>query len=567
MNIFIRLIFRRLYKHPAVFFTKIFGFTIGFAILFFAVAYYLNEINYNKSFIEKHNIFQIFYSNQGVNSYRPFLPKQLSHEVEQIPEINAVTSINDQGVVVNLNNDYFFYRSLAVTDSDFFSVFNIDFIYGDKKQFKQKPNSLIITEEIASKHFGAANPIGKEIEVGRYENMKSYEITGVIENWPVKSTIQADMVMKKKALNAGNTTEMFFSSEKNITQVQLNKKINLVLSDRLDKTDKSYRQVSNSSVFEAVPIQNLYFLPSNYKIADNKGDKFLLSTILLLAIGIFIIVLVNNTILDIGFIITKLKEMGIRKINGAKSFHIFIIQIRENIVILSIAVILSVILLFILNVPVTGMLYPEWIADAKGNSLFNIDDTWLILLSFIGISLFTMIVVSIITLIFVNRSQSIALIQSKGNRKMTYPNYTGSLVILQVVISMILISGVIMVYKQLYYTANKDYGYHLTNVFYADVQLKTSSELREELMQHPDIEYVTFFFLPTREVIRPGKKIYQLSKPTKKYNIAKFYADYYYTETFGMQIIEGRSFKPEHHDKEEDRILVNETAARQMNLF
>ena len=544
---------------------KIFGFTLGFTITFFAISYFVNEVNYDKCFVQDQDIYLVIKSDQLNNNYRSGISNELFSEFKKIPEILYTTLIFSQGSsgeVLNIKNNYFYYNSISA-DSCFFRVFKANFICGEEKQFNTQSNSIIITKKIADKHFPKENPVGKTIKMGGYDDMQNYVVAGVIDNWPVKSTIQCDILLKPTQIREDESADMFFSVKKGASLKVVQDKVNKLFSAADKDKDKDKIHLK----YQIIPLTDLHFLPANYNLGYGyeRGDKTKSVFILVLALGILTIVLINNSVLTIASVTNRLKEMGIRKTFGASQFQLFKTIAQEHFIIIIIAIAISGVLLFSLNSTITSILYPSYTTVGKAKSLFAFQNSYLLTFIFVGIALLSVIIISFVSSVYVNRSKIIDVLHVKRTLNNNKNYLSNLLVIMQLVGSIVMIVSVITVYRQLNYTVTKDYGFDYTNIFYAQVQLETSEPLREELMQHPDIESVTFTFLPTTQSLVIDT-LFQNKRPDNKYIICNLPADYNYIKTFGMKIVGGRDFSMQMHDKEENVILINETAASQMAI-
>ena len=82
---------------------------------------------------------------------------------------------------------------VIVTDSAFFEIFDFELIKGDINECLKSPNSLVLSETIATKYFNAQDPIGQQLIVDGLDNPAI--VTGVMKDIPENSQIQADILL------------------------------------------------------------------------------------------------------------------------------------------------------------------------------------------------------------------------------------------------------------------------------------------------------------------------------------------------------------------------------------
>ncbi|MCJ7679225.1 MAG: ABC transporter permease, partial [Candidatus Aminicenantes bacterium] len=186
---------RNLLKRKSFSFINIAGLAVGMAVCFVLLSYVLNEVTYDR-FHEKHNRIYRIASKLDVAGRKleipgtpgPFGP----YLMESYPEIAGMVRLRSEGTAILSHGDKVFEEEkIYYIDPSFTDVFTVQVVSGDPKTFLNAPFSLVITEEMAKKHFGDENPIGQII---RMDHKHDFTITGVVKKMPENSHFKFNML-------------------------------------------------------------------------------------------------------------------------------------------------------------------------------------------------------------------------------------------------------------------------------------------------------------------------------------------------------------------------------------
>ncbi len=184
---------------------NIIGLSLGMAASFLILLYVINEFSYEKVHKNRENIYRILnysidgsHDNIGVTQSSKLVPTTKS----DIPEIIAATRMNmleERPFFVKSEGD--FERETGRrywVDEDFFKIFTFTIKHGNPDKLFNGPSSVIITEEISSKYFGESNPLGENLDILIYSDIKTYTISGVIKSSPDNTVIKPDFIFDIK---------------------------------------------------------------------------------------------------------------------------------------------------------------------------------------------------------------------------------------------------------------------------------------------------------------------------------------------------------------------------------
>ena len=231
------------------------------------------------------------------------------------------------------------YLNGAFTESSFFQVFGFSLAAGNPATSLEKPNTVVISKNTADRFFGTENPLGKIITL---DNGTDFMVTGVLNEPPGKSHISFD-VLASEASIAGmeqkkilpNKSSDWFAFNASYTYVLLKSKNELgklkneiqSIAAELNRTNKDGQAAfSTQSLSKITPgSEELY----NDMSRASWGKSYF-------EIGVAFIILLaasfNYTNLTTARALTRAKEVGIRKVTGARRSQIFFQYITEAVV-------------------------------------------------------------------------------------------------------------------------------------------------------------------------------------------------------------------------------------------
>ncbi|RQW78594.1 MAG: hypothetical protein EHM79_21360, partial [Geobacter sp.] len=164
---FFRIACRNLLKNRSFAFINIFGLAIGLAASLLILLWVQDELSYDRFNTNFENIYRVeedqFYSGER---YHVTVTPQPSGPVwkEKIPEIRYQTRINRMPrLLFRQEEKVFFESSIVAADSGIFEIFTLPFITGDPETALRQPQSMVLTEKLAKKYFGNANPMGRTL--------------------------------------------------------------------------------------------------------------------------------------------------------------------------------------------------------------------------------------------------------------------------------------------------------------------------------------------------------------------------------------------------------------------
>ena len=532
----LKLFFRNSKHHKGTFLINTFGLGIAIASFLLLALYVHNDLTYNQFNANFDTIYRVR-DGESLQTKGPLLPKLL----EDIPEIENGTRIFDWEWFRLRYKDQAFQENIFYVDDGFFSVFSFPFTEGSAEQALQEKYGVVVSTAFANKYFGDEPAVGKMLQI-KFDDVY-LQVNGVVDI-PANSSVQFDIVA---SYATGEEISPWIKdihdwyNTFSITYIQLKDGIK---SQAIDEKLQQIVSENYLPVGQNETDLNLIAL-SEYHAAE-ESNQTLIVILSIIAFGIISIAIVNFINLTITSVLSRIKEIGIKKIHGASQNELFGQILTESFAV-------SFIALF-LGLGLMAVFLPTF------NSLFEtnlhytpIEDpifTWIPLLIWVVIGALSGLVSSF----FWARcklTESLKGNAFSGNRS---SGARHSLIVIQFTIAIVLISGTFLVRKQVNAMMEKDPLFDTENVIITELQpwqfpdlKKTGSQYKriaEELEESPLVEAVSFSqCIPGSYSENYNGFFPQGDKQREVIYLRKAYVGENYFKTFGIKLLSGHGFE------------------------
>lgn len=451
---------------------NIFGLAMGLTIAILLSLYIIQERSFD-AIPNRDRTFRYLahVSFDGTKSTWSGVPNQVGPTVqEHIPEVelSARTLLNDFG-----QNANFGIGETTVTedrmywaDPDITEIFDLHFIYGDRKTALKEPNSIILSASKARQYFGKDNPLNKTIQYNRKQTLK---VTGVYQDLPANSTFDAAVIGTFSAsIFTGLTWDnASFETWIRLRDASARKKVEAFLPKMI------YDYVSKEGTYYTLslqPLQEVHFstnVENNYSL--RAGDMTQLRQLIYLAVALLLMAAINYMNLATARAQQRSKEVGIRKTLGVSRKGLIGKFYAETAVLTFIAIICGL-FLAILAIPLFNSL--------SGKTLMY--ETFLHPVFLVGIPLLWLSVTLIAGLypaVILSSYSPMEALKKNSIPRSAPVVFRHALVVLQFSASIILIVGVIVMNVQMKYVSQRKLGYNPENVMAIRLNaIKTNEE-------------------------------------------------------------------------------------------
>ena len=561
---FFRLAFRNILKNKGFAFINIFGLAIGLTASLLILLWIMNELSYEKHNVNAKNIYRVeedqFYSG---NRYHVTVTPHPSGPVwkEKIPEIREQTRINRlPRILFRQDEKVFFESSIVAADSGLFKIFTMPFILGDAETALRSPNSIVLTEKLATKYFGATNPMGKLITL---ENKVQFMVTGVMKDLPGNSIFSFQGVIPYSFLRQINAIDDFWGNnsiltflllEKGADPKAVDKKLTDVVLGFMPETQTKYM------VFPLLDIH----LHSQFGFEISKGPVIVVYIFTLIAIFVLIIACINFINLSTAKAAGRAKEIGIKKVAGADQKAMIVQFMLESLLLVFIALVIALVLV--------GLALPVFNKITGKNFVLGDLLKLRYIISVACTGLFTGFLAGVYPAFHLASFNPVAVLKGDQASGKGSARFRQVLVVVQFTLSILIAVAAVFMYLQLKHLQDKDLGFDKNNLICIpmaqDMRPKYPS-LKSELLKEPLIQGVTATRSnPVMMGSNSGGADWDGRDPEKSVLIGTNAVDYDYLSTMKMELAAGRDFSREFvSDFAEDttgNFLVNEEVAKIM---
>jgi predicted permease len=553
---YLKIAFRTIRNHKGYSLINITGLALGMAICILILMWVRHELSFDRFHTNRDLIYRIYqdYHHAGGISQFSNVPQPVGPEVQNtMPEAEFVTRFLDDDFTFRYEENLFTERDVRYIDPDFFRMFSFSIVKGDTESAFIDPYSIILTEEMAEKYFGKEDPIGKILTADSQYQMT---VTGVVANVPDNSFLQFDFLVPYSYLEAtgydvtnwnSHDCQIYVMLHRNIDYRQVEEKIYGMIK-RHAPDDESYLRLQ--------PLGRTRL----YTLGGELGTIKYVYIFSLIALFILVIACINFMNLATARSAKRAREVGLRKVVGARRSQIIRQFFGESILLTVIALGVSILIVEALLPVFNGL---------SGKDLkFGLSGNMPILASLLGIAVFTGVLSGSYPALFLSSFLPGKVLKSSYRSAGSRPALRKALVVFQFSLSIFLIISTTVIYSQLQYIQSKDLGFDKENLIYAGIDEKIRENydaIKNEILRNPRVLHMTRTFqLPSfNRYSAPVNWEGKTPDQNITFNISLVDPDY--LETLGLELVQGRNFSYE-FSTDTSNYILNEEAVRRMGL-
>lgn len=552
---------------------NILGFSLGITSAIFILLYINDELGYDKHFPEYERIYRMEGDFTINNKHDRFAISSMAMGPAlklEMPEVDMYCRFNyNDNMILRYGEKEFIEKAAYFADSSAALMFSLRFMEGSPEKSLTEPFTMIMSRKQAEKYFGSEPAYGKTVITG---NGRSYKITGVFEDLPDNTHMKFDILLSMETLATIFGAERFRSLEpgafwnvNSFTFILLNE--NATIGQVMDKFPDLYNkymkeigdQINASFQLMATRIDKVH-LTSKLAADLPTGNMAYIYVFGIVAVFILLLAAINYMNLATARAANRAREVGLRKVVGANRGQLAWQFLSESIL-LSVAS-------FVISLGLMQLLLPLF-NDISGKQLaFSFIDDSGIFSGILGIALFTGLVSGIYPALFLSSFQPALVLKGKLQTGRKSPWLRKGLVTFQLFISVVMITGTIMVYQQLNYLRKADVGFEKENVMVLEIQdtafRRKAETFRLELLQNPDISNASLSFgIPGG---RNGIQVMRVEKENKmqEYALNLIPCDYNFLDLLKIELVQGRNFSKEMGSDKQEAVIINQAAAREL---
>ncbi len=569
-----RIALRNILRNKALSTINIFGLAIGIATCLIILFYVINEFSYDRFNRKADQIVRVVFRGyvQGEKMREAnVMPPTAQAMRSDYPEVLDATRIREYGRqrIITRGNSYAD-ESFAYVDSNFFNLFTFPFLQGDPKTALVQPNTIVISYAVAKKYFGKENPIGNMMN---FKGLAApYKITGVMEDMPDNASFHFDLLASMASLPESRQQDWMTSNyytflllprgyDYKKLQAKMPQVVEKYMGPQIQKAMglslAEFRKKGNDVGLYLQPLTDIHLHSDLMFELAPVGDIQQVYIFSAIAVFMLLIACINFMNLSTAGAAKRAREVGIRKVLGSLKFELVRQFLFESFLMTAIALVAGVTLV---------KLFLPFFNELSGKKL-SMDfsaNAWLAP----GLVLFGLLVAVLAgsyPAFFISSFKPVSVLKGRFQTGRGSAGLRSGLVIFQFFISVSLMVGTIVVYKQLSYIRHKDLGYNKEQVMVLPGSYalgKNDQVFRNRLLQDPRVVNVSeSYYLPAGPSNYNNCMVNPDDHPSMMVKTLRYDIDDRYIPTLGMQMVRGRNFSKD-YKTDSSAIIINETAAK-----
>ncbi len=440
--------------------------------------------------------------------------------------------------------------AVLAVDSNFLSLFTFPTIAGDQVTALMDPYSIVLTRETAEKYFGNEEALDRTLTVN---SKYAFIVTAIVEDPPITSSIRFDLLINFGFLKEfghdlesfdGNPFSTFLYMDDPLLAESMEQKITAYLDDY-----QSEGMMAD---------QKLLSLKNYRNRGETRGDIFNM-ILILLGVIILSIACINFMNLSTARYLDRTREVGIRKVVGARRGQLIRQFLGETMIITFLAMNLSILLI--------DSIIPAFNRHFELQVVFQLTDP-VILMGLLGIFLITSLVAGSYPAFFLSSFNAADIFHKAGGGKMTGKGIRRVLVVVQFLFAILFIITSIVNYQQFKLLNESLAGFDTSNIIYfqsrGELNEKFAS-VKQEILQNPGVVSVTSAaYIP--KYVDTGEFSWGLTSEEKNDIAAKYPVNFDFDKTFDMDMSAGRFYSADMPGDSNNAIIINRAVAEALEL-
>ncbi|KAA0992432.1 ABC transporter permease [Dyadobacter aurulentus] len=562
---------RNLTKNPGYSAINIGGLAAGMAIAVLIGLWIYDEFSFNKYHQNYGSIAKVMQTVtvEGKTYHGEYMPGPLGNELrtQYAGDFKHVVMSSFFGDHIVAYGDKKFTKKGIYLGAEAPEMFSLKMIRGTRAGL-QDPYSIMLSEEIAGVLFGTENPVGKIVKLDNTMNLK---VTGIYENLPYNTEFRdmkfiapwdlyvATQDWVKTALA---NAEWDNNSWQILVQLNPNANLETVSGKIRDVKLKHAQETAHLKPTVYLHPMEKWHLYSGWDSTGNTTER-IQYVWLFGVIGLFVLLLaaINFMNLSTARSEKRAKEVGIRKAVGSLRSQLIGQFLSESLLVVACAFVLSVLLVVVL-LPAFNALADKQIAFLWTNPVF-----WLAGGLF---CLITGIVSGSYPALYLSSFQPVKVLKGTFSTGRFAAVPRKALVVLQFTVSVTLIIGTIIVYRQIRHAKNRPVGYDKNGLITVNINTpelyNQYNVLRRSLLETgAAVEMSTSSTPPTQTSSNNGGFEWEGKDPNFKDNFSTIAVTHDFGKTVGWQFVEGRDFSRS-FSTDSTGMVMNEAALKYMGF-
>lgn len=577
---FLTIAYRNIVKYKSYSLINIIGFALGiscFLLIFFFIRDELSFDTFNSKADRIYRVAEIYTQSGNVqfiaNSSGPWGPAMAEDYPEVVNFVRLMPPVT-QYLVSRIEKDFHFYEEKFVyADDTLFDIFDFELLKGDIKSVLSEPNSVILTQSTVKRYFGSEDPMGKTIVV---DKKFPFVVSGILKDIPRTSHFKFDFLasfvtlenptmreyapMLRFFLDRRGTIYTYILLSEGASAVELEKK----MPDFMEKYAGEYLRTRtlNTLMPTLQPLKSIHLYSHLEREWEPNGNIQHVYIFLAVAIFVLLIACFNFMNLSTARSALRAREVGLRKIVGAKRPQLIFQFLSESIFMTTLAMVLAVglthVLLPVLNRMTAKQIHIDYFSD------------WRIIPGLVFLTLVIGLISGSYPAFVISSFHPVRVLTGNLSAAVSGKKIRKILTVVQFSISIGLIVGLLVVRGQMFFVRNVDLGYDKEQVVVLPL---SNGELREGYMTYKEsiLTLPRVLYASVSSTLMGKPPLTREARPADAGDEAnmsyrRIEADIDFLKTYRMEILSGSDFSKDLEYKDSSATIISEEAVRALGL-
>jgi putative ABC transport system permease protein len=582
---YFKIAWRNLMKNKTFSFINVFGLAIGFTCCMLISLYLFNELSYDSYHKNGERIYQLgtTFVREGKDDRSANTPAPMAAAMQQeFPEIEKSTRLlkafaDDktllQYVPAKGDTRSFYETSGYLADSTFFQLLTYHFREGNPATALTDPNSLVLSEEIASKIFGKEPALNKIVHISSSTNGDhDFRVTGVFTPASLPTHIDArffmsvnggdiqDYIRRRTDLASNNMFYTYFLLKPGSDPKRLEAKFPAFIDKYAGKDLKAMGFYKKQFL---TPLKNVHLYSNTTRNVTPGGSLTYLYILASIAFFTLLIACINFMNLSTARSSKRSAEVGVRKVLGAERSSLVKQFLGESLLMALIA--------FVFAIAFTQILLPLFAKVSGKNLSLSLGQHSVLILGFLILAVLTGLLAGTYPAFYLSSFKPVRVLKGRFQNSLAAVSLRKGLVVVQFIISVVLIIASVVIADQMKYMRSKDLGF--TKDQQVVIPLRSNAaksiytSLKTELSNNPEIasvgasQYYPGIFNPRdMPLYKEGKSMNEAPRTFMNS------VDESFLQTLGIQAVAGRLFSKDFPSDTSTAVIINEESAKEMGF-
>ena len=569
---YLKQTWRSLVKNKTCSFLNIIGLAVGLTCFSLIALWVNDELSYDKFNTNYDRIVRLTgiekreagISESAVSSAP--MAKALKNDYA---EIENTVRFDMREEIIEHNGQQILEPGILITDPSIFRIFSYKLTNGDVASVLKEPYTVVLTQSTAKKYFGEKDPIGQTLLIYMNDSTGSganYTVTGLMPDPPKNAHFTFNILASFKTVEVANPDVLtvdgwgdasyytYLLLKKGVDQKAFSNKISQFYAKYIGDLFETWRPIY---FYKLQPLRDIH-LRSNlqYELAPTGNAKqvYIFSTI---AVFILLLAGINYTNLATARSVSRAKEVGVKKVVGAGKRQLLTQYLFESVA--------TAILAFIFSLVISAFLQPFF---------YKLTDKDLSLLSFpmllvflLAVTIFLGLLSGIYPAIILSGFKPIGILKGAFKSSGKGILLRKSLVVTQFVITLVLVTGIIIIYTQMSYIKNKDLGYNKDELLFLRVHGNTDvingyGAFKNDILSNPIISGAATSNSLLGSLASGGSETVDISGNPLQVNTSRLRVDADYLNVHGIKLLAGENFGIHAATDSIRPVILNENAIK-----